>query len=162
LSSSFFQERISQLKKRSEGEILVLKGDAGIEAAFHGRVGTWGKKLSEFNDRPLFDKFSGTYISIGPHGDYVGWLIQRGYIGILLYFVLMCSLIKSSIKTVRNISDYDYKVFGIMSCTSLICWVIAALIHNPSQYPDYMYFIMGSTAIFLSLGRKTKKVILNI
>ena len=54
-----------------------------------------------------------------------------------------------------NKLEYSYLwPYGLMIIAGLIIWLEEGIIHNPSHYPDYSYFIIGNTAIFLSMGRK--------
>ena len=155
--SGFAKDRYEEIVKRSENEFQVLSGEAVVEGAFHGRVGLWKYKLEEFKQKPLIDRLTGTDIAIGPHSDYVKWLLQYGYIGIILYLILFLSLLVGSIKTffrINRIHDSYLRPYGLMIITGLVIWLIEAIIHNPSEMPDYSYFIIGNTAIFLSMGKK--------
>ena len=94
---------------------------------------------------------------IGPHSDYVEWLLRYGYIGIALYFILFLSLLSCSIRNffrVKRLDSSYLQPYGLMVITGLIIWLIEGIIHNSSQMPDYSYFIIGNTAIFLSISRK--------
>jgi hypothetical protein len=40
-----------------------------------------------------------------------------------------------------------------MVIAALVIWLMVAIICNSSQMPDYAYFVIGNTAIFLSMGK---------
>lgn len=150
----FVKDRYGQIVKRSENEFAVVSGEANVESAFHGRVGHWEDKLEQFNEKPFFERLTGTNIGIGPHGDYVEWLLKYGYIGIILYCILFFGLLLSSIRMffrITRIGNSYLQPYGIMVIAGLIIWLMEGVIHNSSQMPDYSYFIIGNTAIFLSL-----------
>ena len=149
----FTKDRREQVMMRSKDEFQVISGEIEVDAAFHGRAGLWKYKIEQFRQTPLIDKIIGTNIGTGPHGDYVEWLLKCGYIGISLYSILFFCLLVSSIRTFSRINktqDYYMRPYGLMVIAGLIIWLLEAIIHNSSQMPDYSYFIIGSTAIFLS------------
>jgi len=154
--SGYAKDRYEQIMKRSENEFQVISGEADIESAFHGRVGKWRDKLKQFSEKPLIDRVTGTNIGIGPHGDYVEWVLKYGYIGIVLYSMLFLGLLVSSIKTFSRINRIDnsyLRPYGLMVIAGLIIWLVGAIIYNSSQVPDFAYFTIGNTAIFLSMGK---------
>lgn len=154
--SGYAKDRYEQTMERSEREFKVVSGESDVEFALHGRVGLWKYKLEQFNQKPLIDRLTGTNISTGPHSDYVQWVLQYGYIGIVLYSILFLGLLVSSIKTVSRINRMHgsyLRPYGFMVIAGLIIWLMEGIIHNSSQYPDYAYFIIGNTAIFLSISK---------
>lgn len=152
--SGFIQNRYEQIIIRSEKEFQVISGNVKVEGAFHGRVGLWKEKIKEFNERPLFERLTGTNISVGPHSDYIHWVLQYGYIGILLYILLFPGLLLCSIRTLFTINNSYLRLHGFMVIAGLIIWLTEAIIHNSSQIPEYSYLIIGNTAIFLSMSKK--------
>lgn len=156
--SGYAKDRYEQIVARSEREFQIISGEADVEGAFHGRVGGWRYKLKQFNEKPLIDRLlTGTNIGIGPHSDYVEWLLRYGYIGIALYSMLFFGLLVSSIKTLSRINRTHgsyLQPYGLMVIAGLVIWLMEAIIHNSSQMPDYAYFVIGNTAIFLSMSKK--------
>jgi len=154
--SEFAKDRYEQIMKRTEAEFQVVSGERDFEGALHGRVGLWKNKLEQFNEKPLIDRLIGTNINIGPHSDYVIWVLQYGYIGIILYIMLFFGLLLSSIRTLSRINRIGNSYlwpYGLMVIAGLVIWLMEAIIHNSSKMPDYSYFIIGNTAIFLSMGK---------
>lgn len=155
--SGYAKDRYEKIMERSEREFQVVSGEADVEGAFHGRVGTWRYKLEQFKQKPLIDRLAGTNIGVGPHSDYVEWVLRYGYVGIILYGILFFGLLVSSIKTLSRINrthgSYLWP-YGFMVIAGLIIWLMEGIIHNSSQMPDYAYFIIGNTAIFLSMSKK--------
>lgn len=152
--SHFIQDRYKQITARSESEFQIIAGEADVEGALHGRVSLWKTQLEKFNQCTFIEKLTGTDISIGPHCDYVEWMLRYGYIGIALYLILFPSLWFYSIRMLPVISNSNLRAYGFMVTAGLFIWLIEAIIHNSSQYPDYSYFIIGNTAIFLSMCNK--------
>lgn len=154
--SGYTKDRYEQIMARSEQEFKIASGEADIEGAFHGRVGKWKDKLKQFSEKPLIDRVLGTNIGTGPHSDYVEWVLQYGYVGIILYNILFLGLLVSSIKTFSRINRMHgsyLRPYGLMVIAGLVIWLMEAIIHNSSQMPDYAYFVIGNTAIFLSMGK---------
>ena len=154
--SGYAKDRYEQIMARSEGEFQVLSGEANVEAAFHGRLGNWKYRLKQFSEKPLIDRVTGTNIGTGPHSDYVECVLRYGYIGIVVYIMLFLGLLVISIKTLSRINRTHgsyLRPYGFIVIAGLIIWLMEAIIHNTSQYPDYAYFIIGNTAIFLSMGK---------
>lgn len=142
---------------RSKNELQVLSGEADVEGAFHGRVGLWNSILGEFSKRSFIERLNGTNISVGPHSDYVTWVLQNRYVGIILYSILFFGLLVNSIKTLSRINRMHgsyLRPYGFMVIAGLIVWLMGAIIHNSSKMPDYAYFIIVNTAIFLSMSKK--------
>ena len=142
--------------ERSEGELQVVSGEKDIGGAFHGRVGLWTDKLGEFSQRSFIERLTGTNITIGPHCDYVQWVLQYGYIGFILYLLLFLGLLVSSIKTFSRINRMHgsyLRPYGFIVIAGLIIWFMGAIIYNSSELPDKSYFIIGNAAIFLSMGK---------
>ncbi|MGB2866544.1 MAG: O-antigen ligase family protein, partial [Sedimentisphaerales bacterium] len=151
--SGYVKSRYQQVMDRSEREFQVVSGEADAESAFHGRGSLWKSKLDEFNQRPFIERLSGTNISTGPHSDYVQWLLQYGYIGIILYILLFPVLLVCSVRMLFRTKDSYLRPYGFMVVAGLIVWLMEAIIHNSSQMPDYSYFIIGNAAVFLSAGK---------
>jgi len=154
--SDFGDDRYKQIMERSEAELQVISGERDVEFALHGRVGTWKYKLEQFNEKPLIDRLTGTNINIGPHGDYVIWVLQYGYIGIILYMILFFGLLLSSVRTLSRINRLGnsyLRPYGLMVIAGIIVWLILAIVQNSSELPPYSHFIIGNTAIFLSMGK---------
>jgi len=154
--SGYVKDRYEQIIERSEQEFQVISGEVDVESAFHGRVGLWKDRLEQFSKKPLIDRLTGANVGVGPHSDYVNWILNCGYIGITLYFILFFGLLVSSIKTlsrINRIGNSYLQMYGLIVIAGLIIWLMEGIIHNSSQMPDYSYFIIGNTAIFLSMGK---------
>jgi len=154
--SGYAKNRYEQIIVRSEQEFKIASGEADVEFALHGRVGLWKYKLEQFSKKPLIDRLTGANVGIGPHSDYVTWLLCYGYIGIILYFILFFGLLLSSIQTfsrINRIGNSYLQMYGLMVIAGLIIWLVGSMIYNSSQYPDHAYFVIGNTAIFLSMGK---------
>ena len=157
LTSSFIQDRAEQLQARSESEYVMVSERQNIDAGLHGRVGKWRNSLDRFSREPFLAQFIGTHINIGPHGDYITWLLSYGYIGVLFYITFFVLLLFSLIRTVYFFREKGVILFvnySIMCITSTLVWLVGAIIYNPSQYPDFMYFILGNAAIALSMKKR--------
>jgi len=154
--SGYVKDRYEQIMTRSEHELKVLSGEADVGSSLHGRVGLWKYKLEQFNQKPFIDRLTGTNLGTGPHSDYIEWVLKYGYIGIILYFILFFGLLLSSIQTfsrINRIGNSYLRVYGLVVIAGLIIWLVGAMIYNSSQYPDHAYFVIGNTAIFLSMGK---------
>ena len=153
----YVESRYEHIIQRSEKEFEVVSGEADIGAAFHGRFGSWEYKLEQFKEEPLIDRLIGSKINIGPHGDYVMWLLQYGYIGVVFYCTLFFCLLWTSIRIFSKIYimyDSYLQSYGLMVIAGLTVWLLGAIIYNSSDYPDYAYFIIGNAAIFISVGKR--------
>lgn len=162
LSSGFLSGRFEQIVKRSDSEFKVLRGEINIEYGFHGRVGIWKNRIEEFNQRSFLERLVGTNLIIGPHGDYMQWLLSFGYVGLFLYIFFLIRVIQSTIKAYSNIIKENsiLRAYGLMTMASLFIWIIGAFIYNSSAYPEFSYFIIGNSSIFLSLrNRLCRKMI---
>lgn len=156
ISSSFFGEQFDQIINRSKGEFDVITGNAAIEFGLHGRVSLWQYKLNLFEHSSLLERVVGTNITVGPHSDYINWLLQYGYIGVTLYISLLLSLLVATIRAVLKIDskqNLHLRSYGLMVIAGIIIFAVEGFVHNPSQYPDYSYFIIGNAAIFLSMSK---------
>ena len=151
--SSYVKDRYDKIMDRSEKEFQVVSGETNVNFAFHGRMGLWKYKLEEFNQRTFIERLTGTEIGTGPHGDYIQWLLQYGYIGIILYIVLFPGMLVCSIRMLFRTNDSHLRPYGFMVVTGLIVWSMGAIMYNSSQMPDYSYFIIGNAAIFLSASK---------
>jgi hypothetical protein len=151
--SSFLKDRYENIMDRSEGEFQVASGESNIDGAFNGRMGLWRERLGQFNQRTFIERLTGTEMSIGPHNDYVQWVLKYGYIGITLYILLFLSLLVCSVRMLLRIHDSYLRPYGFMVVAGLIIWLTEAIIHNSSQMPEYSHFIIGNAAIFLSMGK---------
>lgn len=157
IGSGYVKDRYEQIMARSEKEFQVVSGEADVEGAFHGRVGLWKYKLGQFHQRSFVERLTGTNIVVGPHSDYVEWILQYGYVGIILYSTLFFGLLVSSIKTFSRINRMHgsyLQPYGLMVIAGLVIWLMEGIIHNSSKMPDYAYFVIGNAAIFLSMGKK--------
>ena len=153
--------RFEQLSLRSESEISVVTGDKDISAGLHGRVDLWQNSYAKFSTLPLQKQMFGSQIDIGPHGDYVTWLLEYGYIGLFFYITLFLLFVYQVSVWLYMVSKYSsfrlfffLSKFGFMVLISLFVWLMSAWVHNPSSYPDYSYFILGNVGIFLYHARK--------
>jgi len=154
--SGYAKVRYKQLMTRTEQELQVFSGETDVQYAFDGRLGLWKDRLEQFSEKPLIDKLIGSNVGIGPHGDYITWILCYGYVGFTLYIVLFIGLLLSSMRTylrINRMDSYFLRPYGLMIIAGLTVWLIGALIYNSSQYPDYSYFIIGNTAIFLSVSK---------
>ena len=158
VNSPVVQYSYEKLKKRSKNEIEVLTGERDIVYGMHGRIGRWDKNLSRFfSEYDIFEQMVGTDLYIGPHGDYFFWLFSHGFIGLLIYLSFIISLffyVKTRLKGVR---DIFYKYYGTAVFLGIIVWMIMAISTNPSFMPDVGYFILGNSAIFLSISKYRNK-----
>lgn len=160
LFTPMFKQSYQGLLARSASEIEVLQGNRELRYSLHGRISRWDEAVKLFlTDYPLEQQLFGTDLSIGPHGDYVTWLILFGWIGILLYFLLILKLLYKTWKFRRKTSDIFLKHYGTTALTGLIVWVIMAITTNPSLMPDFAYFVMGNVSIFISLYLKRQAML---
>jgi len=161
ISTGFFHAQFKHLLTRSESEIRVFKGEIERNYALHGRFGLWVDKFQRFNKYSLLEKLVGSNITIGPHGDYIQWVLSYGYIGAILYLILISTLFFGSIRSFMNINRAEetqkIRSYGLMVLASLVIWIIGSFIYNPTASPDLSYFVLGNTAIFLYISKKYDK-----
>ncbi|MHA1343263.1 MAG: hypothetical protein ACTSQG_04715 [Promethearchaeota archaeon] len=157
ISSGFFQSHYTQLVNRSSNEIKALKGEIPLEYSFHGRVSLWKDKLQNLNKSSFIEKMMGNKSGIGPHSDYVQWILSYGYIGISIYIFFILKLFFGSLGVLNNLirRNQDYlRSYGLMVFAGLIIWIFEGFIHNVSQMPDYSYMIIGNISIFLAMSNR--------
>jgi hypothetical protein len=146
------------IKKRSLQEIEVLRGERDIAYGMHGRIGRWDRNLTSFfNEYGLFEQLVGTDLYIGPHGDYFFWLFSHGFIGLLLYLSFIISLLFYIKKRLKRVNLIFHKYYGTAAFLGVIIWMLMAISTNPSFIPDFGYFVLGNSAIFLFITRQTYK-----
>jgi O-antigen ligase len=160
LYTPMFKQSYQGLLARSAGEIEVLRGNRELRYSLHGRINRWDNVVNIFlADYSLEQQLFGTDLQIGPHGDYITWLVHFGWIGIALYLLLIIKLIYKTWKYRRKTKDSFLKHYGTTALTGLIVWVIMAITTNPSFMPDFSYFVMGNVSIFLSLSLKKQTML---
>lgn len=155
-----FQQSYKGLMARSGGELEVLRGNRELRYAMHGRFYRWEGAVNAFlTDYSLDQQLFGTDLHIGPHGDYVTWLIAYGWMGIAIYLGLLLRLVYQTWKFRRNVKDAFLKHYGTTALTGMLAWMIMAVTTNPSLMPDFAYFVMGNVSIFISLYLKRLSVL---
>ncbi|NIM17566.1 MAG: hypothetical protein GTO45_36595 [Candidatus Aminicenantes bacterium] len=143
------------IKKRSLSEIEILRGERDIIYGLHGRVGRWDSKLTVFlQEYSIFEQMIGTDLSIGPHGDYFSWLFSYGFIGLLLYLSFIISLLFYVKTRLKRVISVFHKYYGAAVFLGIIIWIIMAISTNPSFMPDFGYFVLGNSTVFLFITRK--------
>lgn len=155
LFTPMFKQSYRGLVVRSTYEIEVLRGEREIRMGLHGRVSRWENNLTSFFSNYSFEEqLIGTDLQIGPHGDYVTWLIGFGWFGLLLYAYLIGGLLYRTWRLRRWTIDPFLKHFGTTVILGLIIWIIMAISTNPSLMPDFAYFVMGNASIYIGMCQK--------
>lgn len=145
VASGSFKEKILPLVATDE---KVYEGEKDNDALLHGRVGRWRNFLEFFNEKNTVVQLLGLpvgfdhpymYISKGSHNDFVRTLMFNGYIGLILYILLLINLIYRALK---------YKIpmhfLGLGSLTILILYSIST---TPLLYPTLLYVLLPIVAV---------------
>ncbi|MCB9503146.1 MAG: O-antigen ligase family protein [Deferribacteres bacterium] len=158
LMTPYVQDRYDSIMTRSQQEFGSLSGERKSREAFNGRMGLWQRKLAIYAKKPILEKLVGSgTIRIGKHSDYVSWYLAYGIIGFLFYILLWSWLLIRALRLYLLSKSYGnpfYASAALLAIFSIAAWILTAVTFNPSNYPDYAYFILGTTAITFSLGKQ--------
>jgi hypothetical protein len=137
-STVFFQREFLAILS---GENILTKG-----YLFHGRVGRWIRHLNLFDQERDFNQFFGGIgikypylMGSGPHNDYLRILFSTGYVGLMLFLILLLSLFFYSFKLKTE------DKFIILCAIILI--VLYSVTLTPTVYSDLCIFFISVTII---------------
>jgi O-Antigen ligase len=147
---TFGYETIDEkIKPLIETDIQVVEGEKGNEALFHGRVGRWQNFLGVFFEQSTPVQFIGLpsgmdkpymYISKGSHNDFVRTLLFTGFLGLIIYLVILGNLFFRIIK---------YSTPGhFMGLAALAILVLYSISTTPLLYQPMMYVLFPIFCIY--------------
>ena len=125
---------------------ISLKDSKGLGS---GRMGRWINTMDVYNDEyNSFEKIFGTYLTFKSHNQYIGFLVQVGALGLLLFLLIMFVLIKKIVKKhllrrdplnfmglIMLVAMLIYAL-GYMSFTFTgILWITMMLVSNINERP---------------------------
>lgn len=148
------QERISPLL---EQDLKVYQGELESERLLHGRVGRWKHMWGIFSEQPVFAQFFGYplqmeyayhFVGIGSHNDFIRLLFFTGYLGLLVYLLLLAGVYRASIGLSGSLR---YLVLGALAVLLLYSVSI-----TPTFYAPFMYLVMSIFA-FVALPPRVNK-----
>lgn len=126
-----------------ETDISVYEGEKESDQLFHGRVGRWMRFFDHFNSKNTFIQLFGlplgmdspyTYIAKGSHNDFVRTTMLNGYIGLIVYVLILINL-------ATRILSYKLPVrflgFGTLAIITLY-----SVSTTPLLYPPLMYIVL--------------------
>lgn len=126
-----------------ETDIKVYEGEKDNQVLLHGRVGRWMSFIDYFMQQNSIAQFFGLplgfdnpymYISKGSHNDYVRTLMSVGYIGLLMYILIIINIVFRILR---------YKVeFQFLGLTSVSILVLYSISTTPLLYPPLMYILL--------------------
>jgi len=149
--STSFDEKIRPL---IETDISVYEGDKDSELLLHGRVGRWMRFFDHFNAAssvvqlfglPLGMDHPYVYIGKGSHNDFVRTTMFNGYIGLIVYVLILLNLL-------TRIVSYNLpmRFLGFGTMAVIILYSIST---TPLLYPPLMYVLLPVFAM-LALPQK--------
>jgi len=147
-----FEENIAPL---IETDMQVYAGQQDTERLLHGRVGRWKYMLNLLSEQNILVQFFGYplnfeyayhYIGIGSHNDFIRMLFFTGYLGLLLYILLLVQAFRRAQKLREN---QRFLMFGILMAT-----VLYSITTTPTLYAPFIYILMSVFA-FAALPVKT-------
>lgn len=125
-------------------DLQVFEGTQDADRLMHGRVGRWIDMWEIFTAQtmpvqffgyPLKMEYAYHYIGIGSHNDLVRMLFATGYLGLILYLVLLIRVyIRSSLFGLAQ-------QFLILGC--LITLLLYSISITPTFYAPFMYIVMS-------------------
>ncbi len=139
-----------------ETDMKVYAGEQDTSKLMHGRVGRWMfmfDLLSEQNvlvqmlGYPLTFEYAFHLVGIGAHNDFIRLLFFTGYLGLLVYVLLLFNVWRRA----RYLPEHHrFLVTGIMMAT-----VLYAISTTPTMYAPFVYILMAVFAyVALPLHRK--------
>ena len=136
-------------------EIQILSDDSSNTRAFQGRTYVWELFWERFNNEPPFNQLIGAIsadkigIGGGIHNDYLLNLNRYGYIGLLLYILVVVSMVKLAFIDTLTWGGVSTKLDGLIffSRGLMTIWLLDAMgLHN-SMYPSLLLYTFGVLAI---------------
>jgi hypothetical protein len=135
-----FETIESKIKPLIETDIKVYEGEKESETLLHGRVGRWMNFIDVFQQESTITQFLGLpvgldkpymYITKGSHNDFVRTLMFTGYLGLIIYVLILLNLVGRIKK--HNTSMH----FLGIACLAAMC--LYSISTTPMLYPPMMY-----------------------
>ncbi len=104
-----------------------------------GRWYLWETAMEKFNNRNVFQKLFGTGSSGAAHNDFLRNLFSGGYIGLMIYCILLLAV---GMRVFKNYLRRKTPI-NIMAAMLFSMWLIDAMGLVPSLYPSYQWYIWG-------------------
>ena len=138
-----------------------------MEMVFQGRGGIWKSFLEDFRDEPIVAQMLGTFIPAnlspglkgGVHNDFLMNLNRYGYIGLIIYIIIIILMVKYAFiefrKWIGKTPKLDSMIF--LSGALTILWIIHSMGFHTSMYPSLMLILFGVFGlIFFEIGQMGK------
>jgi len=148
IAGSFLYSNSEAFRMRIEKEVKFVRDkDFSLAAARPlgtGRIAHWESTIQIFmHDYSLFQQFFGTYHNFAAHNQYIAYLMQVGYVGLLIFIIMLTRFflrLKSIYKKQRR-----PEIFMALTLFAIIC--IYALSGHPFDYTTILWYLMISLSV---------------
>jgi len=148
-------------------EIGALEKDIDVEYALQGRILIWQIFWDNFSNdsftHQMLGSFSAGKVGFGGgiHNDFLLNLCRYGYVGLLLYSLLVFTMLKAAFldfqKWIGQTAMLDSAIFIARALTAL--WLIDSIGLHPSMYPSLMLIVFGIFGLVFSEIHKLKETV---